>query len=91
MIKNQSVLHVQPYLMNNNGGETMHLPDDPKKWVDDLEKIWQEKNCDKASIGYTEDAIFIFGCEQKQNYNDLILRPKEWFEYAKDLKIKKSI
>ena len=68
----------------------MHLPDDPKKWVDDLEKIWQEKNSDKASIGYTEDAIFIFGCEQKQNYNDLILRPKEWFEYAKDLKIKKK-
>ena len=67
-----------------------NLPGDPIKWVENLEKIWQEKNGDKASLGYTDDAVFIFGCEQKQDKKNLIRRPKEWFEYAKDLKINKK-
>ena len=67
-----------------------NLPGDPIKWVENLEKIWQEKNGDKASLGYTDDAVFIFGCEQKQDKKNLIRRPKEWFEYAKDLKITKK-
>ena len=67
-----------------------HLPKDPIKWVKDLEKVWQNMDSKKAAEGYTEDAFMIFGTEQKQAGQELLKRPGEWFEYAKDLKINKN-
>lgn len=67
-----------------------HLPKDPVKWVKDLEKVWQNMDSRKAAEGYTEDAFMVFGSDQKQNGQDLLKRPGQWFAYAKDLKINKN-
>ena len=67
-----------------------HLPKDPIQWVKDLEKTWQAMDAEKASEGYTEDAVMIFGCNQRQYGESVMQRPREWFEYAKDLKISKQ-
>ena len=69
--------------------DEQHLPKDPIQWVKDLEKIWQAMDAEKASEGYTEDAVMIFGCDQHQYGESVMQRPREWFEYAKDLKISK--
>ena len=43
--------------------DEQHLPKDPIQWVKDLEKTWQAMDAEKASEGYTEDAVMIFGCD----------------------------
>ena len=67
-----------------------HLPKDPKEWIKDLEKIWQNMDAKKAAEGFSEDAFMIFGTDQRQEGQDLLNRPGAWFSYAKDLKINKN-
>ena len=70
--------------------EDSHIPKDPVQWVKDLESIWQAMDSEKASQGYTDDAFMVFGCKQKQNGAEMLQRPADWFNYAKDLKINKN-
>ena len=67
-----------------------HLPGDPVEWVKDLEKIWQSRDANLASQGYTEDAVLYWGMNQSQTGDALRNRPKKWFEFAKDLQIQKK-
>ncbi|MBZ0217556.1 MAG: nuclear transport factor 2 family protein [Fimbriimonadaceae bacterium] len=67
-----------------------HLPEDPKKWVRDLEAVWQAKDAKKAAEGFTEDAVQVWGTDQKQSGPELLTRPAQWFSYAKDLMINKE-
>ena len=71
--------------------DEQHLPKDSVQWVNYLEKIWQSMDAAKASEGYTEDAVMIFGCDQRQYGESVIQRSREWFEYANDLKIKTAL
>ena len=67
-----------------------HLPDDPIKWVENLQSIWQAHDGDRAAQGYSEDAVLYWGANQSQSGAALRERPAKWFEYATDLQIKKS-
>lgn len=67
-----------------------HLPEDPVQWVKDLEQTWQSMDSKKARQGYTDDAFMVFGCEQNQSGEEMLNRPKDWFNYATDLKINKN-
>lgn len=68
---------------------TNHLPRDPVKWVRDLGEIWQAKDAKRAAEGFTEDAVQIWGADQRQTAPELLQRPAKWFAYASDLKIDK--
>ena len=67
-----------------------HLPGDPIKWVRDLEAVWQSMDGDRAAEGYCEDAVLIFGADQRQSGLPLSERPAKWFAHAADLKINKK-
>jgi hypothetical protein len=67
-----------------------HLPKDPRQWVKDLEAIWQARDGERASQGFTEDAVQIWGPELRQSGAELFARPAKWFSYAKDLVIYKD-
>jgi len=67
-----------------------NLPADPKQWVADLEAIWQAHDGVKAGQGFTEDAVQVWGINQRQSGPELAERPAKWFAYAKDLKITKK-
>ncbi|MBC8036174.1 MAG: nuclear transport factor 2 family protein [Rhizobiales bacterium] len=69
---------------------TSHLPPDPVKWVRDLEAVWQAKDAKRAAEGFTDDAVQVWGTDQKQSGPELLQRPAQWFAYAKDLKINKE-
>ena len=69
--------------------DEQHLPKDPIQWVKDLEITWQAMDAEKASEGYTEDAVMIFGCDQRLYDESVMQRSREWFKYATDLKISK--
>ena len=66
------------------------LPGDPQKWVQELEAIWQAHDGVRAGQGFTEDAVQVWGANQRQSGPDLARRPAKWFDYAKDLKISKK-
>jgi SnoaL-like domain len=74
--------------MQNN--DSSHLPKDPIKWIKDLEKIWQDHDGVKAATGFTDDAVQVWGSDQRQSGPELLKRPAQWFAYAKDLKINKQ-
>ncbi len=67
-----------------------HLPDDPIKWVSDLEAIWKAHDGIRAAEGYTDDAVLHWGSNQKQSGAPLRERPAKWFAYATDLQIDKT-
>lgn len=67
-----------------------HLPGDPQKWVRDLEAIWQARDGVRAAQGFTDDAVQIWGSDQRQSGPELLSRPAKWFDYAKDLQITKQ-
>lgn len=66
-----------------------HLPGDPEEWVKSLEAIWQAHDGVKAGQGFTEDAVQIWGANQRQCGPEVVERPAKWFAYAKDLQITK--
>jgi len=71
--------------------ETNHLPaGDPVQWVRDLEAVWQTMDGTKATEGYCEDAVLIYGANQRQSGQPLSERPAKWFAHASDLKINKT-
>ena len=65
-----------------------NLPADPRQWVKDLEAIWQARDGVEAAKGFTEDAVQVWGTNQRQTGPELATRPAKWFAYAKDLNIK---
>lgn len=67
-----------------------HLPEDPRRWVRDLEAIWQAHDGGRAAQGFTEDAVQIWGPDLRQSGAELLSRPAKWFAYAKDLVINKE-
>lgn len=67
-----------------------HLPGDPQQWVQELEAIWQAHDGVRAGQGFTEDAVQVWGTNQRQSGLELASRPAKWFDYAKDLKINKN-
>jgi len=71
--------------------ETCHLPaGDPVQWVRNLETVWQAMDGTKAKEGYCEDAVLIYGANQRQSGQPLSERPAKWFAHASDLKINKT-
>ena len=70
--------------------EINHLPGDPVKWVRDLETTWQAMDGTKAAEGYCEDAVLVYGADQRQSGRSLSDRPAKWFAHASDLKINKT-
>ena len=74
----------------SNSSPNNNLPSDPVKWVRDLEAIWQTRDAKQAAEGFTDDAVQIWGTNQKQSGEELRSRPAKWFEYAKDLRISKE-
>ena len=66
------------------------LPGDPRKWVKDLEAIWQAHDGKKAGQGFTDDAVLVWGANQRQSGPELSQRPSKWFAYAADLQITKQ-
>jgi SnoaL-like domain len=69
---------------------TTHLPADPRQWVRDLEAIWQARDGVRAAEGFTDDAVQIWGVDQRQSGPELLTRPAQWFAYASDLEITKT-
>jgi hypothetical protein len=67
-----------------------NLPADPRQWVKDLEAIWQARDGVEAAKGFTEDAVQVWGTNQRQTGPELATRPAKWFAYAKDLNITKK-
>lgn len=67
-----------------------HLPGDPVAWVRELESIWQAKDAERAVESYAEDAVMIYGADQRQAGEALHRRPGLWFEFASDLQIEKQ-
>jgi hypothetical protein len=67
-----------------------HLPGNPQQWVKDLEAIWQAHDGVKAGQGFTDDAVQVWGTNQRQSGPELQSRPAQWFAYAKDLQITKT-
>ena len=63
---------------------------DPEAFVKDVEKIWQARDGKAAAAGYTQDAVVYYGEGQMHEGKDLRTWPSRWFEYAKDLEIKKT-
>ena len=67
-----------------------HLPGDPIQWVKDLEAIWQAHDGVRAAQGFTDDAVQVWGADQRQSVPELLERPAQWFAYARDLEITKQ-
>lgn len=63
---------------------------DPEAFVKEVEKIWQARDGKAAAAGYTQDAVVYYGQGQTHTGEDLRCWPSRWFEYAKDLEIKKT-
>ncbi len=66
------------------------LPGDPRQWVKDLEAVWQAHDGKKAGQGFTDDAVQVWGTNQRQSGPELSQRPAKWFAYATDLQITKQ-
>jgi len=67
-----------------------HLPSDPRQWVADLAKIWNDRDGRRAAEGFTDDAVLFWGKCQSQSGAALRERPSKWFDFASDLQITKT-
>lgn len=63
---------------------------DPVEWLAVVERAWQARDGEAAAAGYTDDAVLIWGNGQKREGSDLAKWPQNWFDFAKDLQIKKT-
>lgn len=63
---------------------------DPVEWLAGVERAWQARDGRAAAAGYTDDAVLIWGNDQRRTGEALANWPKYWFDYAKDLQIKKT-
>jgi nuclear transport factor 2 (NTF2) superfamily protein len=63
---------------------------DPVKFIADVERIWQARDGKAAAAGYTEDAVVYYGANQVHSGEDLRRWPQRWFDYARDLRIRKT-
>src|SRR5919108_3402491 len=66
-----------------------HLPDDPVRWVQEIERVFQARDGVRAGQGYAEDAVLVYGADQRQSGMALRERGMRWFAYATDLQITK--
>lgn len=63
---------------------------DPVAFLAEIEDAWQRRDGAAAAAGYTEDAVLYYGADQKREGEALRAWPQQWFDYAKDLRIKKT-
>ena len=69
---------------------TSHLPGNPEEWVRKIERVYQTADGSAAAQGYADEAVLIYGADQRQSGEPLRARGAKWFAYAKDLKITKK-
>lgn len=74
------------------GAEDAHatLSVDPVAFVREVEKVWQARDGAAAAAAYTEDAVVYYGQGQSHRGESLRAWPSRWFDFAKDLQIKKT-
>lgn len=63
---------------------------DPVAFVREVEKVWQARDGAAAAAAYTDDAVVHYGQGQTHRGEALRQWPTRWFDYAKDLEIKKT-
>jgi nuclear transport factor 2 (NTF2) superfamily protein len=70
----------------------MAMPEsfDPVGYLAEIERAWQARDGTAAVAGYSADAVVIFGTGQSRSGDDLRSWPARWFEYAADLRIRKT-
>ncbi len=74
----------------SSDGDMIELTVDPVAFVREVEKAWQARDGKGAAAGYTNDAVVHYGQGQTHTGDALRNWPARWFEYAKDLQIKKT-
>lgn len=63
---------------------------DPEAFLRGIEHAWQRRDGEAAAAGYSPDAVLVYGNGQKRTGEELRLWPSAWFDYARDLRIKKT-
>ncbi len=66
------------------------IVDDPVAYLAEIESIWQARDGARAAGGYSDDALQIYGNGQRRTGEALRAWPQAWFDYATDLRIKKT-
>lgn len=64
---------------------------DPKQFLATIEAAWQARDGEAAAAGYAEDAVLIYGNGLTRRGEELRAWPGQWFDYAKDLQIHKTL
>ena len=71
-------------------GDRSVMTVDPVAFVREVERVWQARDGKGAAAGYTSDAVVHYGQGQTHTGEELRCWPTRWFNYAKDLQIKKT-
>jgi len=64
---------------------------DPVAYLRDIEAAWQARDGRAAAAGYADDAVLIFGNGQERRGEELRAWPQQWFDFAADLNIHKTL
>lgn len=70
---------------------TTELQIDPVAYLRDIERAWQAHDGEAAAAGYAEDAVLIYGNDHRRSGEELKAWPAQWFAFATDLEIKKTL
>jgi ketosteroid isomerase-like protein len=64
---------------------------DPAAFLRDIERAWQARDGEAAAAGYSDDAVLVYGNGQRRSGEELRAWPQQWFDFASDLQIKKTL
>lgn len=64
---------------------------DPVAFLRDIERAWQARDGEAAAAGYSDGAVLIYGNDQRRTGEELRRWSQQWFHYATDLHIQKTL
>lgn len=76
--------------MCNDTGAVSQVITDPVGYLAAIEDAWQRRDGEAASAGYSDDAVLVYGNGLTRSGEELRAWPQKWFDYAKDLRIRKT-
>jgi nuclear transport factor 2 (NTF2) superfamily protein len=76
--------------MSNESVSTGPLLADPIAFLARIEAAWQARDGQAAAAGYSDDAVLVYGNGQRRSGQELRSWPQQWFDFARDLRIRKT-
>lgn len=64
---------------------------EPVAYLQAIQTAWQAHDGKAAAAGYADDAVLVFGNGQERRGEELRRWPQQWFDFARDLKIEKTL